>query len=63
MDDIVRHTHMRVEQLREWLEIERLRADKAAISQTASDYLHKIEKLEALLKPFLDTAKSEGIVT
>jgi hypothetical protein len=28
-------------------EIERLRADKAAISQTASDYLHEIERLKS----------------
>ena len=27
-------------------EIERLLADKAAISQTASDYLHEIERLK-----------------
>lgn len=31
-------------------EIERLQADKAAISDTASHYLHEIELLRALLK-------------
>jgi hypothetical protein len=30
-------------------EIERLQADKAAISQTASDYLHEIERLQKRL--------------
>jgi hypothetical protein len=48
-----------VEQLRLWHdsetidkaanEIEKLRADKAAISQTASDYLHTIEQLRTQL--------------
>ena len=33
-----------------WCEIERLEADKAAISETASFYLHEIEQLEADLK-------------
>jgi hypothetical protein len=40
-------------------EIERLRADKAAISQTASDYLHEIEQLRAALKECADDLESE----
>lgn len=31
------------------VEIDRLEVDKAAISQTASDYLHEIERLKALV--------------
>ena len=31
-------------------EIEQLRADKAAISDTASHYLHEIERLQAALE-------------
>jgi hypothetical protein len=35
-------------ELRMEAEIERLRADKEAISQTASDYLHEIERLRGV---------------
>ena len=41
-------------------EIERLQADKTAISQTASDFLHEIERLRAALQSIVNEEARSG---
>ena len=41
-------------------EIKRLRADKVAISRTASDFLHEIERLRAALQSIVNEEARSG---